>query len=88
MKQQVTRLSPHQNGKVFGVLMAITSLVFVIPFFLFTLTLGGGGFQWMMLLMPLIYLFLGYISVALGCLFYNLMFKIIGGIEYESEPAA
>lgn len=33
MKKQIKRMSPHQNGKVFGVLMAIASLVFVVPFF-------------------------------------------------------
>ncbi len=32
MKQQVSRLSPHQNGKVFGVLMGLGSLVVLLPF--------------------------------------------------------
>ncbi len=88
MKQQVTRLSPHQNGKVFGVLTAVTSLVFVVPFFLFSLTFAGGGSNWMILLMPFMYLIFGYISVAIGCLIYNFTFKIIGGIEYDYEPTA
>ena len=34
MKQQVSRLSPHQNGKVFGVLNGVTSMIFILPFFL------------------------------------------------------
>jgi len=34
MKTQIKRMSPHQNGKVFGVLMAATSLVFLIPMLL------------------------------------------------------
>ena len=34
MKQQVSRLSPHQNGKVFGVLFAVLSLIVVVPVFL------------------------------------------------------
>lgn len=32
MKKQIKRLSPHQNGKVAAVLMAIFSLIFVLPF--------------------------------------------------------
>lgn len=32
VKTQITRLSPHQNGKVFGVLMAFVSLVFFLPY--------------------------------------------------------
>lgn len=88
MKQQVTRLSPHQNAKVFGVLMAITSLVFVIPFFLFSLVFSAGPTRFMVLLMPFVYLIVAYIGVAIGCLLYNLAFKFIGGIEYESEPSA
>ena len=35
MKQQVARFSPHQNGKVFAVLVAVTSLIFLVPFLLF-----------------------------------------------------
>lgn len=44
MKQQIARFSPHQNGKVFAVLMAVGSLVI-----------------------------------------YNLLFKHIGGIEFEAR---
>ena len=88
MKQQVARLSPHQNGKVFGVLTAIGSLVFVIPFFLiFSVTGGanGGPPASMFLLMPVMYLVFGYLAVAVGCLLYNFMFKYLGGIEYEAQ---
>jgi ABC-type dipeptide/oligopeptide/nickel transport system permease subunit len=33
MKRQIKRLSPHQNGKVAAVIMAITSIIFILPFF-------------------------------------------------------
>jgi hypothetical protein len=90
MKQQVSRLSPHQNGKVFGVLMALGSLVFVVPFMLvmtaFTPAGGEGSPPLLMfLVMPVIYLVFGYLSVAIGCALYNFMFKYLGGIEYESK---
>ena len=89
MKQQVQRFSPHQNGKVFGVLMAIGSLVFLVPMFLifaFAAPQEGGPPAFVVLLFPLMYLVFGYLSVAVGCWLYNIMFKYIGGIEYE--PAA
>jgi hypothetical protein len=35
MKKQIRRVSPHQNGKVFGVLMAVSSLIFLLPMFVF-----------------------------------------------------
>jgi hypothetical protein len=88
MKQQVARLSPHQNAKVIGVLTAIGSLVFIIPAFLiFSMTGGasGGPPASMFLLLPLMYLIFGYLAVAVGCLLYNFMFKYLGGIEYEAQ---
>ncbi len=88
MKQQITRLSPHQNGKVFAVLMAVGSLVFLIPFFLFFTTVMPAGQRppvlMMMIVMPVMYLVIGYVSVAVGCLLYNALFKFIGGIEFET----
>jgi hypothetical protein len=33
MKIQIARFSPHQNAKVFAVLMAIASLLFGVPMF-------------------------------------------------------
>lgn len=88
MKIQVARFSPHQNGKVFAVLMALSSVVFVIPFMLFASAMGpkGSGPPYFMIrAFPILYLVLGYLSIAIGCWFYNVMFKYIGGIEFESQ---
>ncbi len=93
MKTQIKRLSPHQNGKVFGVLMAVSSLVFILPMFgmmsfMPQVDQHGNpvGFPtFMILLMPLFYLVFGYISVAIGCFIYNFFVKYIGGIEFELE---
>lgn len=87
MKQQITRLSPHQNGIVAGVMMAAISLLFVVPFFLFMPGMPGGGGKWIFLLMPVGYLIASYISVALSSLFYNFIVQFTGGIEYESKAA-
>ena len=91
MKQQVARLSPHQNGKVFAVLMALGSLVFLVPFsaiFWFAPADPNAPSAWFFLLFPVIYLIMGYISVSVGCWLYNAMFKYIGGIEFEAKSEA
>ena len=79
MKQQVARFSPHQNGKVFGVLMALGALVVVVPFFAAISAMAPLGAAnafpgIMILIMPVMYLVFGYLSIAAGCLMYNLMF--------------
>lgn len=94
MKNQIARLSPHQNGKVFAVLMALSSLLFVIPmaigFYFMPAGVDAHGNPMaqspvaMLVLFPVIYLVTGYVMTAVGCLLYNFMFKYIGGIEYES----
>jgi hypothetical protein len=88
MKQQIARFSPHQNGKVFAVLMAVGALVFVVPFMLIAFLSAPAEAKPPMLFflaMPIIYLVMGYISVAIGCAIYNALFKHIGGIEFESR---
>lgn len=91
MKKQIRRLSPHQNGKVAGVLLAFTSLLFLVPLFamiLFTPNVdpqgnAAGSPYLFFILFPLMYLVLGYLTVALGCVLYNLLFKYLGGFEFE-----
>ena len=88
MKQQVARFSPHQNGKVFAVLMAVTSLIFVVPFMLFASAMGpkdSGPPFFFFAFFPVMYLVLGYVMVVAGCATYNFMFKYIGGIEFEAK---
>ena len=95
MKIQINRLSPHQNAKVFAILMAISSLLFIIPMVLtFSLISPGVDVKGnpipqpglgMFLLFPFIYLVMGYVMVGAGCIIYNFMFKYIGGIEFESS---
>jgi len=92
MKQQIARFSPHQNAKVVAVLMAVTSLIFLIPVFLLMSLIGvGGGSRPPMLvifIMPLIYLVFGYISAVIGCALYNVIVPFTGGLEYESTAPA
>jgi hypothetical protein len=94
MKKQIVRLSPHQNGKVFGILMALGSLVLLMPMFVIfkfvapTVDQHGNqiGFPALaFLVFPFIYLIFGYVSVVIGCALYNFFFKYIGGFEFESQ---
>jgi hypothetical protein len=86
VKRRIEHLSPHQNGKVFAVLVGAVSVVFVLPLFAymaFTLPRTEAVPGILIVLLPLGYAVLAYISVALGCALYNVLFKYIGGIEFE-----
>ena len=88
MKQQVARFSPHQNGKAFGVLMAVVSLILMVPFGLLASVFAPSAERppvIVFLLLPLFYLVFGYVSVAVGCALYNVMFGYLGGIEFEAR---
>ena len=92
MKKQINRLSPHQNAKVFGILMAVASLAFVIPMFAIMyfsippVDQNGnpvGFFRFMILLFPFLYLIFGYLMTIIGSIIYNQLYKFIGGFEFE-----
>ena len=88
MKQQIARFSPHQNGKVFAVLFAVSSLVILIPFMLFFMASAPAQARppmFFFLAMPVMYLVMGYVMVAIGCVVYNVLYKYIGGIEFEAS---
>jgi hypothetical protein len=87
MKVQIEKFSVHQNAKVFAVLMALSSLVMVIPFMLIV-SMGApeGAFPlFMLFVFPLMYLVLGYVMIAIGCWLYNWIAKRMGGLEFESR---
>ena len=94
MKKQIKRLAPHQNGKVFGILMAVSTLpmlgLMMVPMLFMMPKVDNTGnpidFMFpfgMFLLMPIFYLVFTYLFVALGCWVYNVLFKFIGGFEFE-----
>lgn len=92
MKQQIKRMSPHQNGKVFGILMALSSLIILIPMFvifsMIHMPLDQNGHRmgppaFMFLILPILYLVVGYIMTVIWCAVYNLVSKYVGGIEFE-----
>ncbi|MBX3623328.1 MAG: hypothetical protein KF891_25440 [Rhizobacter sp.] len=90
VRHQIRRLSPHQNAKVSAVMMAIVSLVFILPFGLIASAFGPSGSgigMGMLIAAPLIYLVVGYVMTIIGCAVYNFVSKLVGGIEYEAEAS-
>ena len=96
MRTQIARLSPHQNGKVFAILMALSSLLVVAPMGI-ALSFIPPGIDAhgnpiaqppavLFLIFPALYLVMGSVMIALGSVIYNFMFKYIGGVEFESKP--
>ena len=92
MKKQISRISLHQNGKVFGILMAVSSLIFFVPFFAISMFFGPDVDQhgnpvtfpkFMFILFPILYLVFGYLMTVIGSAIYNFFFRYIGGFEFE-----
>lgn len=93
MKKRITRLSPHQNGKIVGALMAsvsfliLTFVSLVVPFFAPSgdprpLVMGS----WPMLIwIPVVYFIFGYLTTLVASGIYNVLVKHIGGFEFEVE---
>ena len=92
VKVQIRRFSPHQNGKVFAVLMVVAT----VPLFvLMAVAMWFVGPQvdqqgnpvafpvFMFLVLPFFYLIVGYITVAIMCALYNFFFRFVGGFEFE-----
>ena len=91
MKQQISRLSPHQNGKVFAVLSAVVSLIVLVPVFLIASLSGAGAAGmplWVIFILPIFYLIVTYIMTVIGCALYNVIVPMTGGIEYDANPGA
>ncbi len=93
-KLQVKRLSPHQTAKVSAVMMAVISLIFLLPFGLFAAAFAPSGAEragmgvGFLIAAPLIYLVIGYVMTVISCALYNFVSKLVGGIEYEVEASS
>jgi len=96
MTIQITRFSPHQTAKVFAIIMATSSLLFMIPFTIMSTFIptqfdpNGNpiniGFPFaMIILMPILQGIMGYLFIRFGIWIYNKMYSKIGGIEFEFE---
>jgi hypothetical protein len=94
MKTQISRLSPHQNGKVFGIVMAVTTLLVGAPVFTFisfmdTSEAEKSRASELVIFFPyifaIVYLIFGYLTGLIGSAVYNVVYKYIGGFEFEQK---
>jgi ABC-type Na+ efflux pump permease subunit len=94
MKKQIARLSPHQNGKVLGTLLGLSTAVFIIPVVVIASFATRGAVDqhgdpvnfpvFLFIFVPVVYAVFGYLGGAFWCFVYNVLFKYIGGIEFEA----
>lgn len=100
MKKRLKKIEPFQLGKIFGALYALSSLVMLPFILLFSILAGfaqqsagvappmplmlgmGAGF---LIMAPIMYGIMGFISGIIGACLYNLVAKWVGGIEVEVE---
>lgn len=89
MKKRIKRFSVIQTAKLLAALYFVGTAIFMIPFGLIMMAVGGqnsmpfGGL--MVLILPVIYGIMGFVFVAVSCLLYNLVASKIGGVEVEIE---
>ncbi|MEP2026922.1 MAG: hypothetical protein ABJH98_12230 [Reichenbachiella sp.] len=91
---RVKKFGVLQTAKVVAIIYMIVSLVVLLPFIMLGSLLteeffpefadfGGAA----LLMLPLVYGFIGFIFTAIGCVVYNLIASFTGGIEIEMETA-
>lgn len=89
MKKQIIRVSPFQTAKISALIYLLVSLPLVafmaISFAFSPMPPMGAGF---LLLLPILYMVLGFIFTAIGAWVYNLAAGWVGGIEYTAVEIA
>lgn len=90
MKQQVARLSPHQNAKVLAVLVSTMALVALLPVAAIAMAYGAPMTldPTLLLVAAVAYVLLNYALTAAGCLLYNGLARVVGGLEFEARGGA
>lgn len=84
--KEIKKINAHQSAKVLATMLMLTSLVFVVPFTIWTLFFTDGKPRLdslVLLLVPIFYAIGGYIVNIIMFFFYNLAAKLVGGIEIE-----
>jgi hypothetical protein len=84
MKHQITRISPLQSAKIAALLCLILSLPALLYTMLPLLNAAGQRPRFMnasLLALPLIYAVTGFVCAGLAAGLYNLLARLVGGIE-------
>ena len=95
----IRRVSPMSCAKVAGVLYALMGLIFGAGFSLFFMLLGSamdtsevpGPLAGMLfgagavVVLPIMYGIMGFVTTALAAVLYNLVAGLVGGIEFDVD---
>lgn len=87
MPQQIRRFGVGQTAKVIGVLYVLVGVVF-LPVFLVASAFspkGSGIGTGLALALPVLYGVAGFVFSAIGCVIYNFVAGLVGGIEVELD---
>ncbi|WP_041741054.1 DUF3566 domain-containing protein [Collimonas fungivorans] len=86
MKKQILSISPVQTAKVVALLYFAISFPIFVLMSLFFLIVPGTKAPMMvpMLVLPFIYLVVGFVFTVIGAWVYNLIAKWVGGIEFTT----
>jgi hypothetical protein len=82
MIRRITRVSIWQAAKFSAVLYFLMGLVFAIPLAIFSPAGEGFGIGFALAL-PFMYAIGSLIFVPIGCLIFNFVAKLVGGLEFE-----
>ena len=86
MRKQITHVSVLQTAKLAAAMWFAMSVLMIVVVALPTMTLTGQmqvpGL--MLLVLPLFYVFFGFVFTVIGAWVYNMLAGVIGGVEYTT----
>ena len=90
MIHEITKVDSLSAAKMSALLSAAMTLIFIIPFALISLLTSPNdmGFSFgFILLMPILYAFLGYLFGLFGAAVYNFVARQFGGLKLTLSQA-
>lgn len=91
MKKKITAIAPMQAGKMLATLYALFCVI-LVPFMALVILASpkgkAPGAMVALIIMPLVYVVLGFVFGVISSAIYNLCARWIGGFEIEVEDKA
>ncbi len=86
MRKQITHISVLQTAKVAAALWFAISVVMLVVVALPMMMVTGQmrGELFMLVVLPLFYVFFGFVFTVIAAWMYNLIASVLGGIEYTT----